>query len=391
MTLTGFAAKNILRNKVRSMLTIAGVAIAILAFVTLRTLVWSWTSAADFAAKDRLVTLHKVTFIMPLPYKYIEDVRQTPGIKAASFATWFGGKDPLHENEFFGTFGVDENYFDVVDEAKVPPADFAKWKENRAGAIVGDVLATKLGWKVGDKVTLESGIFPAELDKPWTFTIDGIYAATKRSVDRSTFIFHWKYLNDALPAARKDQIGWILSRVNDPSRTADMGVKVDKMFDVKDIQTLSQDEGSFNASFLAGVSAILKAVDIVSAVILLIMALVLGNTIAMGVRERTFEYGVLRAMGFVPRQIAVFILGESMMTALVGGAIGIGIAYPFIEGGMGKWLEENMGQFFPYFRVPPTTAATAMVLAALLGMFAAALPAFNASKLRVTEALRKVA
>lgn len=392
MTLTGFAAKNILRNKVRSLLTIFGVSVAILAFVTLRTLVWSWASAADVAAKDRVVTRHKVTFIMPLPLKYIDDVRQVDGVKKATFASWFGGKDTKHEQEFFGNFAVDaDTYLDVVDEMSVPAADLAKWKEDRQGAIVGDVLAAKLGWKVGDKVTLESGIYPADPDHPWTFTIDGIYTATKRSVDRSSFIFNWKYLNDNLPAARKDQIGWIMSRVNDPSHTADIGVKIDKVFDVKDTQTLSQDEGSFNASFLAGVSAILKAIDIVSAVILLIMGLVLGNTIAMGVRERTFEYGVLRAMGFVPRQIAVFILGESVLTALIGGALGVGIAYPFVEQGMGKWLEENMGQFFPYFRIPPSTIGVALGLAALLGIVAAALPAYTASKLRVTEALRKVA
>lgn len=391
MTLTGLAARNLWRNKVRTVLTIMGVAVAILAFVTLRTLVWSWTSAAEYAAKDRVVTRHKVTFVMTLPLRYVEDVRAQNGVRVATFANWFGGKDPKHEHEFFSTLGVDtQTFFNVYDEMHVEPDVLAKWKEDRTGAIVGDALATKLGWKVGDKVTLESGIFPNEPDKPWTFTIVGIYTATRKSVDRSSFYFHWSYLNDALPPARRDQIGWIVSRVQDPSRAADTGVAIDKVFDVKDTQTLSQDEATFNTSFLAGISAILGVIDVISVIILIIMMLVLGNTIAMGVRERTFEYGILRAMGFLPRQIAFFILGESAFTGVLGGLCGVAIAFPLIEKGMGRFLEENMGAFFPYFRIPPPTIALALVFALALGVGAAILPAYGASKLRVTDALRKV-
>ncbi len=391
MTLIGFAAKNLLRNKGRTALTVLGVAIAILTFVTLRTLVYSWTSAAEFAAKDRVVTRHKVTFVMPLPKRYIDDVRGSSDVKVATYASWFGGKDPRHDKEFFSTLAVDpDTFFLVYDEMSVPAEQLAKWKENRSGAIVGDVLARKLGWKVGDKVTLESGIFPAELDKPWTFTIEGIYTATKKSVDRSTFLFHWSYINESQTGSRKDRIGWIVSRVNDPSRTADVGVTLDRVFDVRDIQTRSQDEASFNASFLAGISAVLGAVDIVSGVILLIMMLVLGNTIAMGVRERTFEYGVLRAMGFLPHQIGMFIVGESALIGLIGGFFGVALSYPLIERGIGRWMEENMGNFFPYFRVPLPTIGLAMALALGLALLAAAIPALLASRLRVTEALRRV-
>lgn len=391
MTLTGLAVRNLWRNKVRTVLTMIGVAVAILSFVTLRTLVWSWTSAAEFASKDRVVTRHKVTFVMTLPLRYAEEVRSQNGVRVATYANWFGGKDPKHDREFFSTLAVDTStFFQVYDEMNVPADALATWKEDRAGAIVGDALATKLGWKVGDKVTLESGIFPNELDKPWTFTIDGIYTATRKSVDRSSFYFHWSYLNDALPQARKDQIGWIVTRVVDPSRATDVGIAIDKKFDVQDTQTLSQDEATFNSSFLAGISAILRVIDIISLIILLIMMLVLGNTIAMGVRERTFEYGILRAMGFVPRQIAFFIVGESAFTGLVGGLLGVALAFPLVEKGMGRFLEENMGSWFPYFRIPLPTIGIAVVAALALGIGAAVIPAYSASKLRVTDALRRV-
>jgi putative ABC transport system permease protein len=386
------ALKNLWRNRVRTVLTVACASIAVLTFITLRTLVFSWTSSAELAAKDRVVTRHKVTFVMTMPRKYIDDVRQTKGVRVATFANWFGGKDPKHEQEFFGTFAVDrDTYFQVYDEMVVAPEDLARWKENRRGAIVGDVLAKKLGWKVGDKVTLDSGIFPSDPENPWTFTIDGIYTTTKKSVDRSSFLFRWDTFNDALPAAAKDQIGWIVSRVDDPSQATNIGVSLDKVFDIRDTQTLSQDEASFNASFLAGISAVLGAVDIVSAVILVIMMLVLGNTIAMGVRERTFEYGTLRAMGFRPEHIVFFILAEAAFVGALGGLVGVLLSYPLVDRGLGQYLEENMGSFFLVFAVPRRIWAGALGLSVLLSVVAAIIPAYNATRVRVTDALRRIA
>jgi putative ABC transport system permease protein len=389
VTLTGLAIKNVSRNRVRAVLTILGVAIAIVTFVLLRTVVYAWTSGADFAAKDRVVTRHKVTFVMSLPKHYIDEIRGLPHVQMATWANWFGGKDPKHDHEFFGAFAVDDKtYFEVYPEMAVPAADMQNWRDDRKGAIVGDVLAKKLGWKVGDTVNLESGIYGMN---PWQFKIDGIYVASSRSVDRSTFLFHWDYLNDTIPADMKDQIGWVVSRVDTPGAAADVGVSIDKDFDEKDIQTLSQDERAFNTSFLAGVSTVLRAIDLISIAILLIMMLILGNTIAMGVRERTNEYGVLRAIGFLPEHIVAFILMEAMAIAALGGGLGVLIAYPLVEKGLGRWLEENMGSFFPYFRVEPTTALLAVGLAIGLGCGAASIPAYRASKLRVVDALRRVA
>jgi len=242
---------------------------------------------------------------------------------------------------------------------------------------------------VGKKVILTSPIYPKQGD--WEFQIVGVYTTTSRSVDRNSFIFRWDYMNESLPQARKDYVGWIVSRVDDPARSADTGIALDKVFDEKEVQTLSQDEGTFQSSFLASMSAVLTAIDIISIVIMLIMALVLGNTIAMGVRERTNEYGVLKALGFTGTHIAFFIVGESVLIALIGGAIGIGLAYPFIQQGIGRWLTENMDNFFRSFAIESTTTAAAAILAFAIGGLAAAIPAMRASQLRVVDALRRVA
>jgi|SRR5579859_177327 len=198
-------------------------------------------------------------------------------------------------------------------------------------------------------------------------------------------------MNDGLPAARKDRVGWIVSRVDEPARVADIGLGLDKLFEDRDTPTLSQDERSFNASFLAMFSTILKAMDWISLVILIIMMLIIGNTIAMGVRERTSEYGVLRAIGFLPKHITIWIVGESLAMGVLGGLFGLALAYPLINFGFSRFIEENMGGFFPYFRLEAGNIGLGMALAALLGAAASTIPAWRASKLKIVDAVRRVA
>lgn len=390
MNLGSFGVRNVLRNRFRTILTVLGVGVAIVAFVMLRTVLTAWTAAADYAATDRVVTRHKVSFIMPLPGKYVQEIEQQPGIKESLLSSWFGGKDPRFENEFFGTIAVDPDHFlSVYDEVEVPADQVEAWKQERRGALVGDALAKKLGYRIGDKITLQGTIYPGD----WPFIIKGVYTTSRQSMDRSSLFFHYDYLNEwskknAPPAA--DKVGWVVSKIDSNKRPADVAKQLDAYFEERDVQTLSQDERSFNTSFLGMLSAILRALDVVSIVILVIMMLILGNTIAMGVRERTHEYGVLRAIGFLPKHLVLFVLGEAATVGLLGGILGLLLAYPLVQGGLGRFLEENMGAFFPYFRISPVTAAAALVLALLLGLLAAVIPAYQASKLDVISSLRKV-
>jgi putative ABC transport system permease protein len=391
VTFASLAARNLLRNKVRTSLTILGVAVAIITFLMLRTVISAWTGAADFAAKDRVVSRHKVTFVMQLPKRYIDKIREQPDVREATWANWFGGRSPGNEREFFASLAVDgKTYFKVYDELTITEGSLAEFDADRTGAVVGDVLCKKLGWKLGDTVTLESGIYPSPPDSAWTFTIRAIYTTTSRTADRSTFLFHWEYMNDTLPQVRKDEIGWVVSRVKDPTRTADVGIALDKIFDVEDTQTLSQDEASFNTSFLAGFSMVLSAIDLVSVAILLIMAMVIGNTIAMGVRERTGEYGAMRAIGFLPKHIAGFVVIEAVVLSFLGGLVGLMLSYPIVEKGLGGFLEENMGGMFPFFRIPISMVVVALLASMLLGLIASIIPAWLAAKIRVTDALRRV-
>jgi putative ABC transport system permease protein len=387
MTLVGLGARNAFRNPFRTSLTVLGVAVAILAFVLLRTVITSWEAAAQYAAKDRIGTRHKLSFVIALPKRYVDTIRQVPGVKATSYANWFGGKDARNPDIFFANMMVDAaTMLDVYDELELPPEQKAKWLEDRQGAIVGKSLANQLGLKVGDRFVLQGTIFPGD----WVLNIDGIYSASRKSIDQSSMYFHWNYVNEKLPAVRKDMVGWVISRVDEPGKGPEVSAAIDKIFDERDQPTLTMSERQMNLSFMGMFAALMKAINIVSLIILLILVMILANTIAMGVRERTSEYGALRALGFMPSHIRLFILGESATLGILAGVVGVGLAVPLVNGGMSRFIEENMGGMFPYFRVDAMTVVLALGLAVVLGLLSGVIPAIQAGRLSVVNALRRV-
>jgi putative ABC transport system permease protein len=387
LSLFFIAARNLKRSWFRTSFTVLGAAVALIAFIMLRTTLWAWNIGAEYAAQDRLGTRHKVTFIMQLPKRYIDDVRGVPGVKQATWANWFGARIPTKPDEFFANLAVDpESYLQVIDEMQISPEDRTRWIEDKKGALVGAVLAKKMGWKVGDKIVLEGTIYPGD----WEFNISGIYTASRKSLDESELLFHWDYMNDSLPPARRDQIGWIMSRVTDSGQSGTISQAIDRVFDERDTQTVTMSERNMQVSFMAGFSAILTALDIVSFVILGIMLLILGNTIAMGVRERTKEYAVLRAIGFEPWHVRFFVIAEAAALGVISGIVGVILGYLFVNNVLGRAIEENMGSWFPYFRVEPKVAGLAFVIAIALSAVASLIPSIQAGRVSVTDALRRV-
>lgn len=399
MNLPGLAVRNIYRNPVRLALTVAGVAVALLTFVTLRTAVMSWDEAKNYTLKDRLVTRHKITFVMDLPKNYADDVRDLKGadgkplIRASTFLNWFGGKDPAHENDFFATIAADHNTFlTVYDEIKIPDDQLKAFNETRNGAVVGDLLAAKFNWKVGDNITLESPIFGArENGEPWAFKIVGLYTTTSKAVDRQTFYFRWDYMNDGVRAEGKDRVGWIASRSVDAAHAAEVTAAIDKRFDDADTQTLTQDEASFFQGFMGMVSSVLAIMSYLSYIILAILGLILANAISMSVRERTNEYASMKAIGFHAKTLASLILTESTLIALAGAIPGVILSYLIVDVALGDFLEYNLANFFPVFRVKMWTYAEAVAAATVIGLFAGIVPALTVARLNVVENLRRVA
>jgi putative ABC transport system permease protein len=389
MNLAVFAVKNVTRNKLRVFLTILGVGVAVVAFLLLRTVLWSWSQGADAAAKDRVATRHRVSFVMQLPKRYAQDIKDLdPRFKAVTWANWFGGKDPKDEQNFFAALAVDHTTFlDVYNEMAISPEAKEKWLSDPQACLIGPNLAKKMHVQAGQDVTLTSQIYPGE----WKFHVAAIYEPTAKSIDPSQFLFHWDYLNKSMPPQRQDTIGWIVTKIDDPAHSGELTTKIDKLFEERDTQTLSMSERSMNLGFMGMFSAVLTALQIVSIVILVIVLLILGNTIAMGVRERTYEYGVLRAIGFRNGHITGFIVGEALLIGLLGGLAGLALAMPLIEGGFKRFISESpMAAWFPFFQITPLNAGIAIGAVTALGALASSIPAYLASRVTVTNALRRV-
>lgn len=388
MNAATYAGRNLFRRKGRTILTVLVVMLVVLIFCLIRTVDWAFKVGAEDAMQDRLATRHKVSITMQLPKRYIDDVRAVPGVTKATWANWFAAKDPKERVQFFAGFAADhESWFDVYDDMKVDPAQLADWKATPNGVIIGDRLAATFEVKVGDRLTITSDIYPGD----WDFKVCGIYYPQRRTVDRNSLVLRWDYLNnDPRAALSKDTIGWVMSRVQNGGQSAKVSTAIDKVFEEKDDQTLTMSERAFNLSFIGAFGAIFKVFDVASIVILLIMLLILANTIAMSVRERTNEYGVLRAIGFSPKYIAGFIIGESVLLAFIGGLVGLGAVQLLVNMVIGPFVEENMSSMFIAFRTPTATMLTALGIAVVIGFVAGILPARRASRLKVTDALRRI-
>ncbi len=388
MNIATYARRNLFRRKGRTILTILAVAVVVLIFCTIQTVDWAFKVGAEESMQDRLATRHKVSITMQLPKRYIEDVRAVPGVTKATWANWFGAKDPKERVPFFAGFAADhESWFEVFDDMTVDPKELADWKATPNGVIIGDLIAKTFDVKVGDRFVITSDIYPGD----WEFQVSGIYHPKRRNVDRNTVVLRWDFLNnDPRSVLSKDTIGWVMSRIQNGGQSAQVSTAIDKVFDEKDDQTITMSERAFNLSFMGAFSAVLSAFKIVSIVILLIMFLILANTIAMSVRERTHEYGVLRAIGFSPGYVGGFIIGEALLLSIVGGLVGLGLVQLLINMALGPFIEDNMGFMFIAFRTPTATMLLAFVIVVVLGFLAAIIPARSASRLKVTDALRRV-
>ena len=385
MNLPLLAIRNVRRNRLRTVLTIAGVMIAMLAFGFLRTVIAAYYAGAEAAAKDRLIVRNATSLVVPLPLAYKDKIKKIPGVREVSAADWFGGeyKDPRN---FFPKFAVQDEYLDLYPEFQVTPEERKAFNDDPAGCIVGAKTADKYGFHVGDVVPIKGTIYSGD----WKFNVRGIYHGKERNTDQTGFMFHWKYLMDNQPQEFQGLVGMYVIGITDASRSSEIAKAVDREFKGSSYETLTEDERSFQMSFIAMVSVIIGALQVVSIFVMVIVLLILGNTIAMAVRERGGEVAILKALGFQGGRLAVLITVEAMLLGLLGGLVGVGIAIPFING-FGKFIEANLGGFLPVFYLTNQTMALMIGLSVVIGLLAALIPAVRTARLGVVDAIRRVA
>lgn len=379
--------KNALRHKLRTILTITGIAIAVMAFGVLRTIVTAWSAGVEASAANRMITRHAVSFIFPLPLAYRDQIAGIPGVNEVSYANWFGGvyKDPADWKNFFPRMAIDpDTYFDLYPEFLLPPDQLAGFRKERNACIVGAKLAREQGIKIGDLITMDGDIYPGK----WDFVVRGIYRGKDQTVDETQMLFHWKYLDEQIgrtQPTRQGQIGWYILKVQNPADMPRVARTVDGLYLNSRASTKTETEKEFQQSFVSMSSAIITSLEVISFVIIGIILLVLANTIVMAARERTREYAVLKTLGFSASHILGLIGGESLLLAGLGCVVGLALTFPIAAG-----FARAFPTFFPIFNVEPITIILAIVVAASSGVIAAVFPVTRALRTSIAEGLRAI-
>ena len=385
MFVTFLIIRNALRHKLRTLLTVAGIVVAIVAFGLLRTVVDAWYAGANASSSARLITRNAVSLVFALPLTYAQKIRQVDGVASVSWANWFGGVY-ISERNFFAQFAIDAaSYLAMYPEYVLVPEQRRAFLADRQGAIAGRKLAQEYGWKVGDTVPLRGTIFPGT----WTFTLRGIYEGADASNDESQFFFHWALLNETMrrqAPRRAEQTGVFVVELSDPARAAEVSAAVDTTFRNSLAETRTETEKAFQLGFIAMTEAILLAIETVSFVVIVIIMAVMANTMAMTARERYAEYATLKALGFSGGFVAFLIFAESLGIALAGGLVGVALTFPVAGAFAGA-----VGTLFPVFIVSETTVAMQFAAALAIGVVAAGFPAWRAARVRIVEGLRTVA
>jgi len=373
---------NLGRKKLRTGLTLASIVVTFLLFGILQTMRAALTGGADLAGVDRLMTTHKVSLIQPLPESYLTRVRGLDGVRVATSQDWFGGVYQDDRNQLVAIAVDGPSFLDVYPELKLPPDQRAAWLGDQRGAIIGSLLAKRYGWKVGDTIPMRSSIYSnSDGSQSWPMIVSGIYESTNG--DLSTLYFHHKYLDESRKFGR-GEIGWIVLRIQNPDDAAKMAAKVDALFANSSTETKTATEKAFAQAFANQMGNIGALVTAVASAVFFTMLLVIANTMGQSVRERTNELAVMKTLGFSSTSVTALVIGESLLITLLGAAIGLIIA-SLASVSLGQALQN----FFPALGMPSTTFAVGFGLALLLGVIASALPATQAWRLKIVEALRR--
>lgn len=376
--------KNAFRHKLRTSLTLLSIAIAIMAFGLLRTVVSAWYSGVETSSASRLITRNAVSLIFPLPLAYKDRIRQVEGVTTVSFGNWFGGIY-IDRKNFFPNFAVDpRTYLDLYPEFILSPEQRQAFLRDRKGAAAGKKLAERFKWKIGDLITLQGTIFPGN----WEFVLRGIYRGRDENVDETQFFFHWDYLNETLRKtvpSRADRVGFYMIGVDHPNNSPIVVQAIDRTFKNSLAETLTETEKAFTLSFISMSEAIIVAIQVVSFVVIGIIVAVVANTMSMAARERAWEYAVFKTLGFGGWHIAGLILGESLLITLMGCALGMAITFP-----AAYIFKKTVPMYLPVFQVEETTLTLDLIASLGVGILSALLPAWRAIQVRIADGLRRV-
>ena len=370
---------NLRRKKLRTLLTIGSFAVALFLFGILAVVRGAFSQGVDIAGTDRLVIINKVAIIQPLPLSYQARLLQIPGVQSVTFANWFGGYYQ-DERNFFGNFAIDvDTWRSVYPEYVMPEEQWKAFVEDREGCVIGEGLAERFGWKIGDRIPLTGTIFTGT----WEFNVRAIYKGKRLQDDVSSMWFQWKYF-DERKEFQKGLIGWFTLRVTNPDEAVQVARAIDETFANSPYETKAETEKAFVAGWVKQMGNIEALILSIGGVVFFTLLLVTGNTMAIAVRERIREFAVLKAVGYSDFTVLLLVLSESLLIAALGGIVGLALAKAFTLRG------DPTGGLLPFFYLQQNAIWTGIALALVIGAVSGLAPAVSAMRLRVVDALRRV-
>lgn len=374
---------NLFRKKARLLLTIGSFAVALFLFAFLGVVSDAFSRGADVAGADRLVIINRTSIINTIPLSYRDQILRIPGVKYITHDNWFGG---IYQDEknFFPQFVIDpENQRQVYPELVVPDDQWNTFLKDRDGAVVGAATMKRFGWKLGDRIPIKTTLYGLA-GTAWEFNIDGVYHGKRPQDDETQFWFQWDAFEERVPERLKGQIGWYILRVDNADDSVRIAKTIDGMFMNSPSETKTETESAFAQGWVKQFGNIKFLIVSIGTVVFFTLLLVTGNTMAISVRERTPELAVLKAIGFSDRAVLGFILGESMVIAIVG-CVGLLLALLVIP-----VLARALAGMLPTLLITPKTLVYGVVAALLVGFASAILPGIGAMRMRVVDALRRV-
>ncbi|WP_105102613.1 ABC transporter permease [Microbulbifer pacificus] len=376
--------KNMTRKPLRLFLTCFAIFIAFLIFSAVTTLKGALDSGVDLAADDRLVVVNSINFTKSLPIAYYRKVAAIEGVKEVTHLNWFGGYYQDAKNQIITMAVEPESYLRVYNEVVVSPEQKAAWLQTRQGILIGRKLADAQGWKVGDKIPLSSNIFShKDGGHSWEFVVSGIFDGVDENYDTRYAVFHYKYFMETQTFGG-DWIGWMTLVTEDPSINQRVADAIDESFANSQNETDTSTEKAFNKAFIEQIGNIGLIIFGVVFMAFFTILIVVGNTMALAVRERTGEIAVLKTLGFSAPRVFGMVLMESLLVALIGGFLGLAMGWLVIEG-----AKSSMAQFLPNLSMGGDIIAQAVLYMILLGLVTGLIPAYNALRLNIITAFNR--
>ena len=374
---------NLTRKKLRTSLTLMSILVAFVLFGILCAIRQGLVGGVQLAGADRLIVRHKVSIIQLLPVSYEARMERIPGVAAAVHQTWFGGIYQEPKNFFMQCPVVPQEFMEMFPEFLLPPEHMKAWLATRTGAVVGRKTAERFGWKLGDKIPIRSPIW---MNRTWEFDLVGIFDGRDKGTDTTGMFFRYDFFDETRQAMNWGQglVGWYTIRVKDPAQAGEVARLVDREFENSSAETKTEPEGAFVQSWANQIGNITLIVAGILGAVFFTILLVAGSTMSQAVRERIGELGVLKAIGFTNAQVVGLVLAESCLLALLGGGMGLGLAWLVASRG------DPTGGLMPLFHLPDSDLALGFGIAVALGLITGILPALQAVRLRTADALRRM-